>query len=216
MKNNAELQRDVQDAINWEPTLRAATIGVAVRDSIVTLTGVVDSYARKIDAENAANSVAGVQAVVEKIEVKRENSDQKDDHEIADEILHAFRWNNIFPKDLVKVKVEDGWVTLEGELPWNYQKDRAKHLVAIQAGVNRITNNITIKPDGTDALEKTDIENALKRNWSIIDKDICVEVAGHQAILTGTVDSIYQKNEAGRVAWNAPGVWTVANELSVE
>ncbi|HRH50633.1 MAG TPA: BON domain-containing protein [Panacibacter sp.] len=217
MKNNAELQKDVQDAIKWEPLLNAAEIGVTVKDGVVTLTGVVDSYTKKTEAEDAAKNVAGVKAVVEKLEVKYNNSwGKKDDNEIANEVLNAFTWNWQVPNDKVKVRVENGWVTLEGELHWNYEREAAKDAVKNLLGVTGVTNNIKIKSDTNDAIEKADIESALKRNWSIYDNDIDVQVSGHKATLTGTVDSWYQKEEAGRIAWKARGVWSVDNELVVD
>jgi len=216
MKNNSELQKDVQDSIKWEPLLNAAEIGVTANDGIVTLSGTVDSYTKKLEAENAAKNTAGVNAVVEKIKVKFGNSWQKDDNEIATEILNAYKWNWEIPNDKVKVKVEDGWVTLEGQLEWNFQREAAKNLVNIQAGVKGVTNNISIKSETHDAVEKRDIEDALDRNWSIDREDIQIKVSGNKVTLSGTVGSNYQKDEAGRIAWNAPGVWSVANDLVVE
>ena len=217
MKNNAELQKDVQDAIKWEPLLNAAEIGVTVKDGVVTLTGTVDSYSKKTEAENAAKNVAGVKAVVEKIEIKFSDSwAKKDDNQIATGIVNALKWNWQVPVDKVKVKVEKGWVTLEGELQWNYQKDAAKDVVKNLLGVQGVSNNITIKSDTLDQVEKKDIENALKRNWSINDKDIKVKVSNHKVTLTGSVNSWYDKDEAARIAWNAPGVWNVDNELVVD
>ena len=217
MKNNAELQKDVQDAIKWEPLLNEAEIGVIVKDGVVTLTGTVDSYSKKIEAEAAAKSVAGVKVVVEKIEIKfSSNWAKKDDNEIATEVINALKWNWQVPSDKLKVKVEKGWVTLEGELQWNYQKDAAKDVVKNLLGVQGVSNNITIKSDTLDQVEKKDIENALKRNWSINDKDIKVKVSNHKVTLTGSVNSWYDKDEAARIAWNAPGVWNVDNELVVD
>ena len=217
MKNNAELQKDVQDAIKWEPLLNAAEIGVTVKDGIVTLTGVVDSYTKKTEAEDAAKNVAGVKAVVEKIEVKFSSTyGKKNDNEIADEIVSALKWSWRVPNDKVKVKVENGWITLEGELEYNYQKDAAKDVVKNLLGVTGVSNNITIKSTTEEKVEKADIELALKRNWSIYDNDIDVKVSGHKATLSGTVDSVYQKEEAGRIAYNAHGVWSVDNELIVD
>jgi len=217
MKNNADLQKDVQDAIKWEPLLNAAEIGVTVKDGVVTLTGTVDNYSKKTEAENAAKSVAGVKAVVEEIEVKYNNSwAKKDDNEIATEIFNAWKWNWRIPNDKVKVKVEKGWVTLEGELEWNFQKEAAKDAIKNLMGVVGVSNNIKIKSETHDEIEKKDIEDALKRNWSINEKDITVKVSGHKVTLTGMVNSWYQKDEAGRIAWNAPGVWTVNNELVIE
>lgn len=217
MKNNAELQKDVQDAIKWEPLLNAAEIGVTVKDGIVTLTGVVDNYTKKSEAEDAAKNVAGVKAVVEKIEVKFSNSFQKkDDNEIAQEVVNAFKWNWRIPNDTVNVKVEKGWVTLDGELYWNYQRDAAKDAVKNLEGVLGVSNNIRITAEENAKIEKADIESALKRNWSIYYNDITVSVEGHTATLSGVVDSWYQKNEAGKIAFKAPGVWAVDNELIVD
>jgi osmotically-inducible protein OsmY len=217
MKNNAELQSDVQDAIKWEPLLNAAEIGVTVKDGIVTLTGVVDSYTKKTEAEDAAKNVAGVKAVVEKIEVSFNSTyGKKSDNDIASEVLNAFKWNWQVPNDKVKVKVENGWITLEGELEYNYQRDAAKDAVKNLLGVTGVSNNITIKSTTAEKVEKADIESALKRNWSIYDNEINVKVSGHKATLTGTVDSLYQKEEAGRIAYNAHGVWSVDNELVVD
>ncbi len=216
MKNNAELQKDVQDAIKWEPLLNAAEIGVTVKDGVVTLTGTVDSYTKKTEAEDAAKKVAGVKAVVEKIDIKLAHWGATTDAEVATEVLRAFKWNWQVPNDKVKVKVEDGWVTLEGELHWNYQREAAKDAIKNLLGVKGVSNNIKIKSERHDAIEKMDIENALRRNWSINDDDIDVEVFGTTVTLTGTVKSWYQRDEAETIAWNARGVWSVDNELVVE
>jgi osmotically-inducible protein OsmY len=196
--------------------LNAAEIGVTAKNGVVSLTGVVDSYAKKSEAEDAAKTVAGVMAVVEKIEVKFPNSWSKTNAEIATEVLNSLkaRWN--VPNDKIKVKVEDGWITLSGELTWNYQKEAAKDAIRYLTGVTGVTNKITIKSETENAVEKAAIESALKRNWSINDQDIRVKASGHNATLTGTVSSWYQKEEAGRIAWDAPGVWTVDNQLVVD
>jgi osmotically-inducible protein OsmY len=145
MKTNQELQTDVQNAIKWEPLLNAEEIGVTAKDGVVSLTGVVDSYLKKLEAENAAKKVIGVKALVEKIEVKFPSAWSKSNVEIANEVLTALKLNWSVPKDKVTVKVEDGWVTLEGELPWNYQKKAAKSAIIYLAGVKGVTNNIKIK-----------------------------------------------------------------------
>jgi len=216
MKTNEELQKDVQNAIKWEPLLHAAEIGVSVKDGVVTLTGNVDSYAKKTEAENAAKNVMGVKILVEKIVVKFDSSwAKKDDNDIANEIINAFKWNWEIPNDKVKVLVENGWVTLEGELNWNYQRTAAKTAVNKLMGVVGVSNNITIK-SSHDTIEKNSIISAMRLNWSLMDKEIDVEVSGHKVTLTGTVDSWYQKDEAARIAWNAPGAWTVDNQLVVD
>jgi osmotically-inducible protein OsmY len=216
MKSNAELQQDVQDAIKWQPLLNAAEIGVTAKDGVVSLTGVVDSYVKKTEAEDAAKNVAGVRALIEKIEVKFSGSYSKTNSEIATEVLDALRTRWDVPKDIIKVKVEAGWITLTGEVAWNYQKEAAEDAIKNLTGVTGVTNDITIKSESLESVEKTDIEKALKRNWAFHENRIQVQVSDHKATLTGSVDSLYQKNEAGSIAWNAPGVWTVDNELTVD
>ncbi len=217
MKNNEILQKAVQNAIKWEPLLNAAEIGVIAKDGIITLTGVVDSYSKKLEAEEAAKNVAGVKAVVEKLEVKFSNSyGKKDDTEIAKEVVNTFKWKWNVPDDKIKVKVEKGWVTLDGEVSWNFQREAARESIRHLIGVVGVTNNVRIKPESKDAIEKKLIEQALMRNWALKDKDIHVKVSGTKVTLTGVVNSWYQKSEAERTAWNAPGVWNVDNELEIE
>ena len=216
MKSNAELQQDVQDAIKWQPLLNAAEIGVTAKDGVVSLTGVVDNYAKKTEAEDAAKNVAGVTALVEKIEVRYPSSYSKTNAEIAAEVLTALKARWDVPSDKVKVKVEAGWITLTGEVGWNFQREAAKDAIKSLMGVKGVTNNIMIKSESMESVEKAGIESALKRNWAFYDDNIRVQVSGHRATLTGTVDSLYEKNEAARIAWNAPGVWSVDNELVVD
>ncbi len=216
MKDNAKLQKNVQDAISWEPLLNAAEIGVTVKDGVVTLTGTVDNYAKKMQAEEAAKGVAGVKAVVEKIEIQFSNWGKTTDNEMATEVVNALNWNPKIPDDKVKVKVEDGWVTLEGELSWNYQRDAARNSVIHLMGVKGVSNNIKIKSESQDAIEKKQIERALDRDWSINADNIKVSVSGTTVTLTGKVNSSHQKEEAERIVWKAPGVWSVKNELEVE
>lgn len=216
MKTNEELQKDVQYAIKWEPSLHAAEIGVTVKDGVVTLTGTVDGYFKKNQAEEATKNVAGVKAVVEKIEVKYATGYTKSDNEIATEVLKAFSDSWSVPDDKVKVKVENGVVTLEGEVPWNYQRESAKTAIIYLAGVKSVINNIKIKSEVQDAIEKKDVEKALARSWAFDSDDISVKVSGTNVTLTGMVGSIYQKEEAGRLAWKTPGIWSVENDLVVE
>jgi osmotically-inducible protein OsmY len=216
MKTNEVLQKDVQDAIKWEPLLNAAEIGVTAKDGIVTLTGTVDSYTKKLEAENATKNVAGVKALVEKIIVKVGTSWSKTDNEIATAALNALKnsWEN--PTDKIKVKVENGLITLTGVVTWNYQKDAANNAVKHLSGVASVMNNITLEPSTQDAIEKKDVETAIARNWSLGEQDINVNVSGTKVTLTGTVNSLYQKEEAERLAWNTPSVSSVNNELVVE
>lgn len=216
MKSNEELQKSVQDAIKWEPLLHAAEIGVTVKDGVVTLSGIVDSYAKKLEAETATKNVDGVKVIVEKITIKYSNLGMKSDTDIAGEIINAFKWNWQVPEELIKVSVENGWVTLAGETEWNYQKEAAQSAIKNLIGVQGVTNNVTIKTAKSDMVEKQDIEEALLRNWSIDGEEINVKVVDHKVTLSGVVDSWYQKDEAERIAWNAPGVWNVHNDLVIE
>jgi osmotically-inducible protein OsmY len=216
MKTNEELQRKVIEAINWEPLLSAAEIGVAAFDGIVTLTGSVNNYAKKEEAERAAKNVSGVKVVVEKIEVILNDKTQKSDNEIAAEIINAFKWHWDIPNDRVQVKVENGWVTLTGSLEWNYQKEEAKKAVSVLIGVKGIINNIMIISLSKDRINKKDIEDAIKRNKIIGNIAIKVEVLDNSVTLKGNVASWFQKNEASRLAWKAPGVLEVKNNLHVE
>lgn len=216
MKTNQELQRDVEDAIKWAPLMHAAEIGVTAKDGVVSLTGIVDSYVKKMEAENAAKKVLGVKAVVENIEVKFPSTWTKTDAEVANEVLAALKANYSVPNDKIKVKVEKGWVTLEGELNWNYQREAALSATKYLTGVKGVTNNIKLKPTAHDRIEKEAVEKAIRRNWSIDSSDINVSVDGTTVTLKGTVDSWYQKEEAGRIAWNTPGIWHLKNELAVD
>jgi osmotically-inducible protein OsmY len=217
MKNNETLQQDVQDAIKWQPLLSAGQIGVTANDGVINLTGSVDSYAKKLEAEDAAKSVAGVKAVVEKLQIKFSSMyEKKDDNDIASEAIKALKSNWRVPQDKVKIKVEGGWITLEGQLAWNFEREAARDSVKDLAGVSGVSNNIKIKSESRDAIERVDIESALRRNSAINDDNISVDVSGTKVTLTGTVASWYQRDEAEKTAWNAPGVWSVDNELVVE
>lgn len=214
MKSNESLQKDVQDAIKWEPLLHAAEIGVIAKDGIVTLTGTVDSYPKKMEAETAAKKVAGVKAIVEEIEVNHEHNG-KTDNELAIEVINALKWNSSVPDDKIIVKVEDGGVTLEGTVNWNYQRQASRIAVVNLLGVKGVTNNIKIEDEIPYKIGEEAIKKALQRNWAIAYDAIDVVVSGNNVTLSGVVDSYYEKEEAERIVWNAPGVCSVNNELEV-
>ncbi len=215
MKTNVELQTDVQNAIKWEPLLQAAEIGVTTKDGVVSLSGEVDSYAKKIEAENAAKSVIGVKGLIEKIKVKFSNSWKKTDTQITDDVLKALDASYSVPKDKLKIKVENGWITLSGELPWNYQRENAEYAINFLEGVKGVTNDISIRSVSQDAIEQKDVEKALRRS-ALEDSDIKVRVSGTTITLFGTVNSWYQKEEAERIAWKTNGIWHVKNELTID
>lgn len=216
MKTNEQLQKDVQEALKWEPLLKAAEIGVIVKEGVVTLTGTVDNYTKKIQAEKAAKNVTGVKAIVEDIDVKFSDAQKKDDAEIAKDIIFSLKTDLLVPDEKIQVKVEDGWVTLDGEVHWNFQREAARRSIENIKGVRAVFNHLKIKSELDDEIEKKDIEAALQRSWAINDENIRVNVHGRTVQLTGTVDSLYQKEEAGRIAWKTPGIWHVDNDLEVD
>lgn len=214
MKSNTELQKDVLEAIQWEPLLKTAEISVTAKDGIVSLTGFVDSYAKKMEAEEATKKVSGVKALIENIEVFLHHSWEKPDLEIAMEVIAALKSNSFIPKDKITILVENGCLTLGGELAWNYQREYAKNAVHALPGLKSFVNNITIKSESPNAIEVRDIKEALRRSTAVA-KDIIVEVDGNKIILSGTTDSIYSKEEAGRIAWKSPGIWQVQNDIDI-
>lgn len=216
MKSNEELQKNVVAAINWEPLLQAAAIEVMVKDGVVTLTGSVNTYAKKAEAELAAKNVAGVRTVFEDIKVVCNEKDKRSDAEIMTAIGNTFKWHWDIPTEKVTAIVEDNWVFLSGELEWNYQKEATKNAVSNLIGIIGITNNISVKNSSKDIIEQNDIEIAIERNGFINNKDIAVNVFDNVVTLKGHVDSWHQKSEAGRIAWNAPGVKQVENDLYVD
>ena len=216
MKTNRQLQTDVQGAINWEPLLKQTKITVVAANGIVTLSGIVGSYIKKSQAEEIAKKIIGVKAVVEKIQVKFNTDDEKSDAEIAVEVLNALKANKDIPFDRVQIEVENGHVTMDGKLEWNHQREAAQKSASNVDGIKVLTNHIEIESDSPDDIEKGDIEQAIARNWAMNNQDVQVNVSGNKVTLNGTVHSFYQKEEAERMAWNAPGVWTVNNELVID
>jgi len=216
MKSNETLQKDVQEAIKWEPLLHAAEIGVIVHDGVVTLTGNVDSYAKKKEAETAAKNVAGVKAVVDDIEVKLDQGAVKNDTDIANQVIKELKSNLTVPDSRIKVIVDNGWVTLEGILQWNFQREAAINAIKYLTAVRGVINKIKIQSEVNDEIEKKKVEDALRRNWAIDSDKIHVSAHGTTITLSGIVDSVFQKDEAERIAWKTPGIWYVDNLLVVE
>ncbi|THU39572.1 BON domain-containing protein [Niastella caeni] len=216
MKSDIQIQQDVMDQLKWEPDLNAAEIGVAVKNGIVTLSGIVDTYSKKIAAEYAAKKIAGVRAVAEDIQVGMSPTYRKTDAEIADAVLFALRWNTSIPDQKIKVKIEDGIVSLEGELEWEYQRNEARQAVEKLAGVRRINNFISIKPSVKPVNVKEQITAALIRSATIESEKIAVDTDGGKVVLRGRVRSIAEREDAENAAWAAPGVTSVVNDLVVE
>ena len=216
MKTDAQIQKDVMAQLNWEPFLETAEVGVAVKNGVVTLSGTVGSFAKKISAERAAKKVAGVKAVAEEIEVKFLNSDKKNDTEIAEAALNALKWHTALREDKIKIKVEKGWLTLEGEVEWEFQKNSALHMVENLKGVKGVINKITIEPKMKPNEVENKIREAFHRSATIDSERIHVETAGKKVTLTGKVRSWPEKRDAERAAWYAPGINEVDNRIEVE
>jgi len=213
MKTDSELQQDVMNELKWEPTIKAAEIGVGVTDGVVTLSGYVDSVYKKWAAERAAARVFGVKAVAEELKVRLPSSLKRSDEDIAQAASTALEWNVAVPYDRVKVQVQDGVVTLSGEVDWWYQKDAAEDTVRKLVGVALLSNWITIKPAVKPQDVKDKIESAFRRNALLDARRVRVEVRGGKVILRGSVRNWAEREQVERAAWAAPGVSEVESHI---
>lgn len=216
MKSDLQIQKDVIEEIRWEPFLNSSEIGVAVKNGIVTLSGQVDSYSKKIIAEKAAKRVSGVRAVAEDIQVGVLPGLRKTDTEIAEAVLNALRWNSAVRDEKIKIKVEDGNVKLEGEVEWEYQRSSIRSAIENLAGVRSIVNLVTVKPKTTPTEIQQKIEAAFQRSATVDAGKITAEVIGSKVILRGEVRSFAEKEDAELAAWNAPGVTSIESKLEIE
>ena len=215
MKTDTQLQQDVMQELKWEPSVHAAQIGVEVKDGVVTLAGEVGSFGEKWNAERAAQRVNGVQALTVELTVKLSEFGKRTDADIARSVETALGWSSSLPADAVKVLVEGGWLTLSGDVEWQYQRRDAFDSVRYITGVTGVSNQIGIKPSLSATVVKSDIEAAIKRRAAADAKTISVDVKGADVTLTGTVHSWAERELATRSAWSSLGVKNVVDKMNI-
>jgi osmotically-inducible protein OsmY len=215
MKSDKQVQKDVMAELDWEPSVNAAHIGVEVKDGVVTLAGHVSSWAEKYHAEHAAQRVSGVKALAVEMDVNLPGVSKRTDSDIAASAKGALQWTTFAPNDAVKVKVENGQVTLTGELDWEYQRLAAAWAVRYLLGVTGVSNLVTLRHAASSKVVQSDIEAALKRRAHDDAQKVAVTVNGGDVTLTGSVHSMDERDVARGAAWRSPGVRSVADELAI-
>lgn len=215
MKTDIQVQQDVIQELHWEPSIDASRIGVAVRDGIVTLSGDVSSYAQKWDAELTSQRVQGVRGTAVEIQVSLPGAVQHSDTDIARTAENVLQWATVLPVDAIKVQVEKGWITLSGDVEWDYQRQAASMAVRHLMGVTGVSDQIAIRPTVSLNAVRADIEAALRRRARADAHDIAVEVKGAEIFLSGTVHTWQDRELARQSAWNTPGVRNVYDNLTV-
>jgi osmotically-inducible protein OsmY len=215
LHTDEEIQRDVLAELRWDARVRPTEIGVAVKDGIVTLTGWVDSYMKKLAAEAAAHRVQGVKVVVNDLEVHLPGSAERTDADLAEAVVNALKWDTTIPSGKLEVTVSQGWVTLKGEVDYAFQKQEVERAIRHLAGITGVSNFIKIKSQVLPTDLKADIEKALVRNAETDAQRITVEVEGSKVVLRGTVRSYVERKAAEEAAWSAPGVTEVENKITI-
>jgi len=210
-----ELQQHVESALTWEPSVDASKIGVTAQGGVATLRGDVPTYTEKATAERVALRVYGVKGVANDIEVRIHGGFERTDTEIAQAAVHALAWSTLVPKDAVTLTVRNGWLALKGTVDWQYQKDAAERRVRDLTGVRGVTNEIGLKPQVKATDVQTKIEAAFRRSAEIDARRVHVNVFEGRVILSGNVHSWFEREEAKRAAWAAPGVTAVDDQLAV-
>jgi len=215
MKTDSQLQQDVIAELKWEPSVNAAQIGVEVSAGVVTLAGHVDSFTAKWDAERAAQRVAGVKAMAIEIDVNLPGTSKRNDSDIARSVTNVLQWTTYLGRDVIKVSVQDGAVTLTGKVDWEYQRRAAINAVRYLLGVTGIIDHIALNSSVSPSTVRADIEAALKRQAVKDAHNIAVAVSGGDITLSGTVHSWAERELARNSAWGTPGVHSVVDHLTV-
>jgi osmotically-inducible protein OsmY len=216
MKSDLQLKKDVSAELEWDPSINPTQVGVSVKDGVVTLTGHLETYAEKHAIERAVQRVHGVTGIAVELDVKLDAGHKRSDAEIAAAAESAFKWHALIPADKIQVKVEKGWITLLGEVRWEYQRSEAEKAVRSLTGVVGVSNAIKLKPVISPANVSNRVRDALTRHADEEAKNIEVMVKDGQVILRGKVDSWAERTAVGAAAWSAPGVTGVTNELTVQ
>ena len=215
MTQDIHIRNDVQHELFYTPILNSARIGVAVEDGVATLSGSVETYEQKLAALRAAERVTGVRAVACQLQVRLPGPHVLTDTGLAQAAANVLAWDSAVPPDRVRVRVENGWITLEGTLDWQYQKEAAANAVAGLTGAKGVDNLINVNPSLNSEGVKQQIESALRQSPTIEDRNILVEVNHDKVVLHGEVHSIAEREEAEKTAWAAMGVADVANHIVV-
>lgn len=215
MKTDMQLKKDVSAELEWDPSINATHVGVAVMAGVVTLTGHLDTFAEKHAIERAAARVHGVKAIAVEVDVKLEPGHRRSDSEIAAAAESALQWHSLVPEGRIRVKVEKGWVTLSGDVDWDYQRQNAENTVRPLTGVVGVSNTIHLKSVVTPVNVAARIQEALKRHAEREARHIEITVQGGVVTLSGHVDSWAEREAVFGAAWAVPGVSSVVNELTV-
>jgi len=219
MKTNEELQRDVMEEIRWDPLLKdvASEIGVTAKNGVVTLSGLVDTYSKKLAAEHAAQRVHGVKVVAVDLEVRLNKLGSRTDTQIAEAIRNALTWHSAVNEDQIEIKVDNGWVFLDGKVEWDYEKKAAENAVKDLIGVRGLTNRIVVKAREVESKEiKSKIAAAFHRSATVDSSNVEVEVSGSRAILRGKVRTWAERKDAENAAWSSPGIMIVDNQIEID
>jgi len=214
-KSDMELQDDVVAELRWDPSIRDEEIAVAVKDGVVTLAGTVYSYAQRRAAEKAAERVSGVRAIAEELHVKLASDHSRTDTELAHAVVDALRWNSQVPLNAVTARVEKGWVTLEGDVEWQFQRDAAERAIHDLIGVRGVMNLVAIKPRVSTFDVTKRIKEALRRRAELDASRIQVEAKDGTVTLRGSVRNWQERTDAESAAWAAPGVTRVEDDLAL-